>query len=112
MIIKEEYTITPELFQDVLNYAQQARAFATNRHDFHADGLDNKQQKMLEGKLDEKGFKCSWLKIIFLLSKIILHHKKKMNLIFYWEQHAKIFYRCENSYKTFPYSYTGDSWTS
>ncbi len=57
MILKEEYTITPELYQEALNYAQQSRAFTSNRHDFHAGGLDNKQQKMLEGKLGEKGFK-------------------------------------------------------
>lgn len=57
MILREEYTITPELYQEALNYAQQSRAFTSNRHDFHAGGLDNKQQKMLEGKLGEKGFK-------------------------------------------------------
>ena len=37
MILKEEYTITPELY-----------------HDFHVGGLDNKQPKMLEGKLGKK----------------------------------------------------------
>lgn len=57
MILKEEYTITPVLYQEALNYAQQSRAFTSNKHDFHAGGLDNKQQKMLEGKLGEKGFK-------------------------------------------------------
>ena len=40
MILKEEYTITPELY-----------------HDFHVGGLDNKQPKMLEGKLGKKWFK-------------------------------------------------------
>ena len=57
MILKEEYTITPELYQEGLNYAQQSCAFTSNRHDFHNGGLENKQQKMLEGKLGEKGFK-------------------------------------------------------
>lgn len=57
MILHDEYIITPELFQDALKYAQSSRSFTSNRHDFHAGGLDNKQKKMFEGKLGEKGFK-------------------------------------------------------
>lgn len=57
MILRDEYIITPELFDEALTYAQSSRAFTSNRHDFHQGGLDNKQQKMLEGKLGEKGFK-------------------------------------------------------
>lgn len=57
MILRDEYVITPELYEVALTYAQQSRAFTSNRHDFHAGGLSNKQQKMLEGKLGEKGFK-------------------------------------------------------
>lgn len=57
MILREEYIITPDLFQEALDYAQSSRAYTSNRHDFHAGGLNNKQQKMLEGKLGEKGFK-------------------------------------------------------
>lgn len=57
MILYDEYIITPYLYQEALNYAISSCAFTSNRHDFHAGGLNNKQQKMLEGKLGEKGFK-------------------------------------------------------
>ena len=62
MKLQTEYTITPELYQEALTYAQSSRAYTSNRHDFHAGGLNNKQQKMLEGKLGEKGFKLFLLK--------------------------------------------------
>jgi hypothetical protein len=57
MILREEYIITQEFYNEALKYAQSSRAYTSNRHDFHAGGLDNKQQKMFEGKLGEKGFK-------------------------------------------------------
>ena len=57
MILREKYIITPALYQEALVYARSSRAYTSNRHDFHDGGLDNKQQKMLEGKLGEKGFK-------------------------------------------------------
>lgn len=57
MILRDEYIITPALYQEALDYAQSSRAYTSNRHDFHAGGLNNKQQKMFEGKLGEKGFK-------------------------------------------------------
>jgi hypothetical protein len=57
MILREEYIITPDLYQEALDYAQSSCAYTSNRHDFHAGGLDNKWQKMFRGKLGEKGFK-------------------------------------------------------
>lgn len=57
MILRDEYIITSDLYQEALEYAQSSRAYTSNRHDFHAGGLNNKQQKMFEGKLGEKGFK-------------------------------------------------------
>lgn len=57
MILRPEYIITPDFYQEALDYARSSRAYTSNRHDFHAGGLDNKQQKMFEGKLGEKGFK-------------------------------------------------------
>lgn len=57
MILKEKYIITPEFYQEAVDYARASCAYTSNRHDFHAGGLDNKQQKMFEGKLGEKGFK-------------------------------------------------------
>lgn len=57
MILREEYIIPSELYQEALEYAHLSRAYTSNRHDFHAGGLNNKQQKMFEGKLGEKGFK-------------------------------------------------------
>lgn len=50
-------TIRAEFIQEAFNYAQASRAYTSNRHDFHEGGLDNKQQKMYEGKLGEKIFK-------------------------------------------------------
>lgn len=57
MILKDAYIITDDLYDEALNYARFSRAYTSNRHDFHAGGLNNKQLKMLEGKLGEKGFK-------------------------------------------------------
>ena len=57
MILREEYIIHPEFYQEALRYARSSRAYTSNRHDFHAGGLSNKQKKMFEGKLGEKGFK-------------------------------------------------------
>lgn len=57
MILRDEYIITPELYQEALAYAKSSRAYTSNRHDFHEGGLDAKQRKMFEGKLGEKGFK-------------------------------------------------------
>lgn len=57
MILRTEYIIPPLFRQEALNYAKASRAYTSNRHDFHAGGLDNKQRKMFEGKLGEKAFK-------------------------------------------------------
>lgn len=57
MILRDEYIIPADLYQEALDYARSSRAYTSNRHDFHAGGLNNKQQKMFEGKLGEKGFK-------------------------------------------------------
>lgn len=57
MILREEYLIPEAFYQEALDYARSSRAYTSNRHDFHAGGLNNKQQKMFEGKLGEKGFK-------------------------------------------------------
>lgn len=42
---------------EALDYAIRSKAYTSNRHDFHQGGLNNKQQKMFEGKLGEKIFK-------------------------------------------------------
>lgn len=60
MILREEYNITPELYQEALDYARLSRAYTSNRHDFHAGGLNNKQQKCLKGNLEKKVLKCSF----------------------------------------------------
>lgn len=57
MIIREKYEITGALYQEAAAYARKSRAFTSNRHDFHAGGLRNKEKKMLEGKLGEKAVK-------------------------------------------------------
>lgn len=57
MILRDEYIIPSDLYKEAFEYAQSSRAYTSNRHDFHAGGLNNKQQKMFEGKLGEKRFK-------------------------------------------------------
>ena len=57
MIVRPEYTIPPDLYKEALAYASISRAHTSDRHDFHAGGLDNKQKKMFEGKLGEKCIK-------------------------------------------------------
>ncbi len=54
MILRANYNIPQSLIQEALDYAVKSRAFTSNRHDFHNGGLNNKQQKMFEGKLGEK----------------------------------------------------------
>lgn len=55
--IRTEYVIRGGLYREALDYALRSGAYTSDRHDFHAGGLSNKQQKMLEGKLGEKAFK-------------------------------------------------------
>ena len=57
MILYDSYKITQDLIDEAYEYAVLSRRYTSNRHDFHAGGLNNKQQKMFEGKLGEKGFK-------------------------------------------------------
>lgn len=57
MVLYNEYQITNGLIEEAYNYAVLSRSYTSNRHDFHAGGLNNKQRKMFEGKLGEKGFK-------------------------------------------------------
>ena len=57
MIIRENYVITGSLYDEAVSYARKARAFTSNRHDFHPGGLSNKEKKMFEGKLGEKAIK-------------------------------------------------------
>ena len=49
--------ITGSLYDEAVSYARKARAFTSNRHDFHPGGLSNKEKKMFEGKLGEKAIK-------------------------------------------------------
>lgn len=57
MMIRSRYELPEEFIKEALDYAVLSRSFTSNRHDFHAGGLTNKQQKMYEGKLGEKIFK-------------------------------------------------------
>lgn len=55
--VRKCYVIPLELDREAMEYAAAARAYTADRHDFHPGGLENKQQKMYEGKLGEKAFK-------------------------------------------------------
>ena len=59
--------IAQSLIKEAYDYAVKSKAYTSNRHDFHGGGLDNKQQKMFEGKLGEKVFKqfLLWHQILF-----------------------------------------------
>lgn len=58
-------TVPEILVNEALEYARLSRKFTSNRHDFHSGGLDDKQEKMFEGKLGEKA-----IKILFLNNNI------------------------------------------
>ena len=49
--------IKKEFIEEAYSYAVKSKAHTSNRHDFHDGGLEDKQQKMFEGKLGEKIFK-------------------------------------------------------
>lgn len=57
MILRNEYRIDGPLLHEALTYADLSGAYTSDRHDFHAGGLNNKKIKMFEGKLGEKAFK-------------------------------------------------------
>lgn len=54
MKIRETYVIEGNFYESALAYAELSKQYTSNRHDFHAGGLDNKKRKMFEGKLGEK----------------------------------------------------------
>lgn len=55
--LKAKYIIPEDLINEAYSYAELSKKYTSNRHDFHSGGLNNKQQKMFEGKLGEKIFK-------------------------------------------------------
>ena len=57
MFIREKYKIDGPLYKEALSYAERSKRYTSDRHDFHAGGLDNKKRKMFEGKLGEKAVK-------------------------------------------------------
>lgn len=57
IILKDEYEIPKDLFDEAYDYANKSKRYTSNRHDFHKGGLSNKRQKMFEGKLGEKAVK-------------------------------------------------------
>lgn len=57
MIIRPDYVIENDLYNEALEYAENSKKFTSNRHDFHAGGFSNKKKKMFEGKLGEKAVK-------------------------------------------------------
>lgn len=57
IVIRPIYKIEEILYQEALDYAENSKRYTSNRHDFHAGGLDNKKKKMFEGKLGEKAIK-------------------------------------------------------
>lgn len=57
IILKDEYEIPKDLFDEAYDYANKSKKYTSNRHDFHKGGLSNKRQKMFEGKLGEKAVK-------------------------------------------------------
>ena len=57
MILHSAYLIPPALCREAADYAESSKAYTSNRHDFHPDGVESKKQKMLQGKLGEKAVK-------------------------------------------------------
>lgn len=56
-MIEKTYLIDGDLLMEAISYADSSKSYTSDRHDFHAGGLDNKKQKMFEGKLGEKAVK-------------------------------------------------------
>lgn len=56
-LVQRVYIIPQTLINEALEYAELSKYYTSNKHDFHAGGLDNKKKKMFEGKLGEKIFK-------------------------------------------------------
>lgn len=57
MILRDDYAIENDLYNEALEYAENSKKYTSNRHDFHSGGLNNKKKKMFEGKLGEKAIK-------------------------------------------------------
>ena len=57
MILRSDYVIEKELYNEAIEYAENSKRYTSNRHDFHAGGFNNKKRKMFEGKLGEKAVK-------------------------------------------------------
>lgn len=57
VILRSDYVIEGDLYNEALAYAENSKRYTSNRHDFHAGGFDNKKRKMFEGKLGEKAVK-------------------------------------------------------
>lgn len=47
MKLREKYKIENQLYQEALNYAESSKQYTSNRHDFHAGGLDNKSKRKI-----------------------------------------------------------------
>ena len=70
-LVQNEYIIPQSLINEALEYAELSKRYTSDKHDFHAGGLDNKKMKMFEGKLGEKIFK------MFLLENNISFEEDK-----------------------------------
>lgn len=89
-ILHESYTIPEDLINEAYNYAVLSRSFTSNRHDFHAGGLNNKQQKMFEGKLGEKIFKMFLLENNIEFTEDPTRYDEEDNYDFLLENHISV----------------------
>ena len=101
MIIRENYVITGPLYQEALQYAERSKTFTSNRHDFHAGGLENKKKKMFEGKLGEKAVNDTRDEYDFLLvnkterlkvdvkTRTEAYHKRTLEMVEQAKTHPK-----------------------
>ena len=48
--------IPKNFIDEAFDYASKSKLYTSDRHDFHQGGLNNKEQKMFEGKLGVKVF--------------------------------------------------------
>lgn len=88
-MIRDIYVIPDNLYQEAYDYSRASCAFTSNRHDFHSGGLNNKQQKMFEGKLGEKAFKMMLIDNEFFLRSLLRLHQIKRR---WHSKYAGVFY--------------------
>ena len=101
--------IKKEFIEEAYSYAVKSKAHTSNRHDFHDGGLEDKQQKMFEGKLGEKIFKQYMIEnniefIVDVKTRTKEYHTRTLEMVEQFQKKPKDIYI---SVRLFPDDYNG-----